>query len=183
MVDDQAAVEKLMKIRQLLVVGKNIQRLDSADKVIGKPIYTMDIVPENALYLKVVRSSVAHALLKRVDVTEARKLPGVAAVVTAQDIPGINESTALLPDKPLFATDRVRFAGEPIAAIASYDQSVAEEAVDLVKLEYEPLPAVFSPVDALKPGAPTIHRNGNIAKHMKLRKGNVEEGFKQADLI
>ena len=183
MVNDQAAVEKLTKSRQLLVVGKNIQRLDSVDKVIGKPIYTMDIVPENALYLKVVRSSVAHALLKRVDVTEARKLPGVAAVVTAQDIPGINESTALLPDKPLFATDRVRFAGEPIAAIASYDQSVAEEAVDLVKLEYEPLPAVFSPVDALKPGAPTIHRNGNIAKHMKLRKGNVEEGFKQADLI
>lgn len=109
MVTKQSTIEKLTQNRQLLVVGKSIQRLDSIDKVIGKPIYTMDIVPENALYLKVVRSSVAHALLKRLDVSEARKYPGVAAVVTAQDIPGINESTALLPDKPLFATDKVRF--------------------------------------------------------------------------
>jgi CO/xanthine dehydrogenase Mo-binding subunit len=183
MANDQAVLEKLSKSRQLLVVGKSIERVDSIDKVIGKPIYTMDIVPENALYLKVVRSRFAHALLKRVDVSEARKHPGVAAVVTTHDIPGINESTALLPDKPLLASDRVRFAGEPIAAIASYNPSIAEEAVDLVKVEYEPLPAVFSPVDALKPNAPTIHQNGNIAKHMKLRKGDVKDGFKQADLI
>lgn len=183
MVDDQGALEKLTNSRQLLVVGKSIQRVDSLDKVLGKPIYTMDIVPENALYLKVVRSHHAHALLKRVDVSAARKHPGVASVVTAQDIPGINESTALLPDKPLLAFDRVRFAGEPIAAIASYDPSIAEEAVDLVTVDYEPLPTVFSPVDALKPGAPNIHKNGNIAKHVKLRKGNVEEGFKGADLI
>jgi len=183
MVDDQAAVEKLRQSRQLLVVGKSVERVDSIDKVLGKPIYTMDIVPENALYLKVVRSKFPHALLKRVDVSEARKYLGVAAVVTAQDIPGINESTALLPDKPLLASDRVRFAGEPIAAIASYDPSIAEEAVDLVKIEYESLPAVFSPVDAMKPDALKIHENGNIAKHLKLRKGNVQEGFKQADLI
>jgi CO/xanthine dehydrogenase Mo-binding subunit len=180
---DQAAVKKLTQSQQMLVVGKSVGRVDSLDKVLGKPIYTMDIVPENALYLKVVRSNVAHALLKRVDLSEARKYPGVVAVVTAQDIPGINESTALLPDKPLFATDRVRFAGEPIAAIASYDASIAEEAVDLVKIEYEPLPSVFSPLDAMKPNAPQIHEKGNVAKHLKVRKGNVEEGFKQADLI
>jgi CO/xanthine dehydrogenase Mo-binding subunit len=167
----------------MLIVGKSIGRVDSLDKVLGKPIYTMDIVPENALYLKVVRSNIAHALLKRVDLSQARKHPGVVAVVTAQDIPGINESTALLPDKPLFATDRVRFAGEPIAAIASYDSSIAEEAVDLVKVAYEPLPSVFSPIDAMKPDSPKIHENGNVAKYLKVRKGNVEEGFKQADLI
>ncbi len=176
-------MKKLTQSEQMLVVGKSVGRVDSLDKVLGKPIYTMDIVPENALYLKVVRSTVAHALLKRVDLSEARKYPGVVAVVTAQDIPGINESTALLPDKPLFATDRVRFAGEPIAAIAAYDPSIAEEAVDLVKIEYEPLPSVFSPIDAMKPGAPQIHEKGNVAKHLKVRKGNVEEGFKQADLI
>jgi CO/xanthine dehydrogenase Mo-binding subunit len=174
---------KLTQSQQMLVVGKSVGRVDSLDKVLGKPIYTMDFVPENALYLKVVRSNVAHALIKRVDLSEARKYPGVVAVVTAHDIPGINESTALLPDKPLFATDRVRFAGEPIAAIASYDPSIAEEAVDLVKIDYEPLPSVFSPLDALKPNAPQIHEKGNVAKHLKVRKGNVEEGFKQADLI
>ena len=183
MPNDQAAIEKLTKGRQLLVVGKNIERMDSMDKVLGKPIYTMDIVPENALYLKVVRSKYVHALLKHVDVSAARKYPGVAAVVTAQDIPGINESTALLPDKPLLATDRVRFAGEPIAAIASYDSAIAEEAVDLVKVDYETLPTVFSPLEAMKSNAPQLHPGGNVAKHMKVRKGNVEEGFKQADII
>ena len=157
--------------------------MDSLEKVLGKPIYTMDIVPENALYVKVVRSSVVHALLKKVDVSKARNYPGVVAVVTAQDIPGINESTALLPDKPLFATDRVRFAGEPIAAIASFDPSIAEEAVDLVEIEYESLPTVFSPTEAMEPHAPKIHANGNVAKHLKVRKGNVEEGFKEADII
>ena len=169
--------------QQTLIVGKNVGRVDSLDKVLGKPIYTMDIVPENALHLKVVRSSVAHALLKKVDLTRARNYPGVAAVVTAHDIPGINESTALLPDKPLFATDRVRFVGEPIAAIASFDPSIAEEAVELVDVEYEPLPAVFSPIEALEPDSPKIHMNGNVAKHLKVRKGDVKEGFEQADII
>ena len=92
MLDDQTTVARLARQQQMLYVGKSVGRVDSLDKVLGKPIYTMDIVPENALYLKVVRSKVAHALLKRVDLSEARKYPGVVAVVTAQDIPGINES-------------------------------------------------------------------------------------------
>jgi CO/xanthine dehydrogenase Mo-binding subunit len=183
MAHDQVAVESLGKSRQLLVVGKSIERVDSLDKVLGKPIYAMDIVPENALYLKVVRSKNAHALLRRVDVSRARKYPGVVAVLRAEDIPGINESTALLPDKPLLASDRVRFVGEPIAAIAAYDQTIAEEAVDLVEIDYEPLAPVFSPVEALNLDEPKIHENGNVAKHMKVRKGNVEIGFKEADLI
>jgi CO/xanthine dehydrogenase Mo-binding subunit len=181
--EEQAAVESLTSSNQLLVVGKSIERVDSLDKVLGRPIYTMDIVPENALYLKVVRSKHAHALLKKVDVSQARKYSGVVAVVTAMDIPGINESAALLPDKPLLANERVRFAGEPIAAVASYDPVIAEEAVDLVEVDYAPLPGIFSPVDALKPDALKIHPGGNIAKHMKLRKGNIEQGFKQADEI
>ena len=183
MVDERTTVENLAKSRQLLVVGKSIERVDSVDKLLGKPIYTMDMLPENTLYLKVVRSTHVHALLKRVDVSKARKYPGVVTVVTAQDIPGINESTALLPDKPLLASERIRFAGEPIAAIASHDQTIAEEAVDLVEVDYAPIPSVFSPVDAMKPDAPKVHPEGNIAKHMKLRKGNIEEGFKQAEII
>ncbi len=181
--DDQVVVENLAKNRQLLVVGKSVQRVDGIEKVLGKPLYAMDVVPENTLYLKVARSKYAHALLKRVDVSRARRYPGVMAVVTAQDIPGINESTALLPDKPLLASDRVRFAGEPIAAVASLDSTIAEEAVDLVNIEYEPLPTVFSPIEAIKPDAPKIHANGNIAKQMRVRKGNIEVGFKEADII
>ena len=183
MVDEQAAIENLAKSEKLLFVGKSIERADSLDKVLGKPIYTMDIVPENSLYLKVVRSTHAHALLRKIDLSRTRKVPGVVAVVTAKDIPGVNESTALLPDKTLFASDRVRFVGEPIAAVASYDPSIAEEAVDLAEVDYEPLPGIFSILDALKPDALKIHPGGNIAKHMKLRKGNIKEGFKQADVI
>ena len=183
MVDEQAALEKLAKSEKLLFVGKSIERVDSLDKVLGKPIYTMDVVPENSLYLKVVRSTYAHALLRKIDISRACNFPGVVAVVTAKDIPGVNESTALLPDKTLFASDRVRFVGEPIAAVASYDPSIAEEAVDLAEVDYEPLPGIFSILDALKPDALKIHPGGNIAKHMKLRKGNIEEGFKQADVI
>src|SRR5208337_1895448 len=168
---------------QLLLVGKNVERLDVLDKVLGKPIYTMDIVPENALFVKVVRSTHAHARLKRIDISKARRYPGVVEVITAKDIPGINESTALLPDKPLLANGKVRFVGEPIAAVASHDPAIADEAVDLVEVEYEPLPAVFSPIKALEPQAPQIHDNGNVAKHVKLRKGNVEDGFRQADLV
>jgi CO/xanthine dehydrogenase Mo-binding subunit len=181
--DDQAVIENIARSDRLLVVGKNAGRFDSLDKVLGRAIYTMDIVPENTLYLKVVRSRHAHALLKHVDVSQAQKYPGTVCVLTAADIPGINESTALLPDKPLLASNKVRFVGEPIAVVASYDPAIAEEAIELVNVEYEPLPCVYSPVDALKPVAPQVHSNGNIARHVKLRKGNMEEGFKQADLI
>jgi len=165
------------------LVGKSVERVDSISKVLGKPIYSMDILPENCLYLKIVRSTHAHALLRKVDVSQAQQHPGVVLVITAADIPGINESAALLPDKPLLANEKVRFVGEPIAAIASHDQAVAEEAVNLVKIEYEDLPALFSPIEALKSDAPKIHENGNIAKHLKLRKGDVEEGFRQADYV
>jgi CO/xanthine dehydrogenase Mo-binding subunit len=168
---------------QTVLIGKNVERVDSIDKVLGKPIYSMDILPENCLYLKIVRSTHAHALIRKVDVSQARQYPGVVLVITAADIPGINESAALLPDKPLLASDKVRFVGEPIAAIASHDQTVAEEAVNLVKIEYEDLPALFSPIEAMKPDAPKIHKAGNIAKHLKLRKGDVEAGFSQADYI
>ena len=168
---------------QMTLVGKNTERADSLEKVLGKPLYTLDLLPDNCLFLKVVRSTHAHALLKKVDVSEARNYPGVVQAITAADIPGINESAALLPDKPLLASEKVRFIGEPIAAIASYDQATADEAVDLVKIEYEELPSIFSPIKAMEPDAPKIHLNGNIAKHLKLRKGDVEEGFKQADYI
>ena len=179
----QSTVEKSRRRQSTGIVGRRVGRIDSLDKVLGKPMYTMDILPENSLYVKVVRSSVPHALLRKVDLSKAETYPGIATVITSQDIPGINESASLLPDKPLFATDRVRFAGEPIAAIASLDVSVAEEAVELVNIQYESLQTVFSPLSALKADAPKLHPNGNVAKYLKVRKGDVEEGFKQADII
>lgn len=165
------------------MVGKSIPRLDAVDKVTGRGIYTTDMIPENALYLKVVRSTLPHAMIKRVDCTGAMKVEGVVGVYAASDIPGINESVALLPDRPLLANGRVKHVGQAIAVVAAEDLVTAEEAAELVEVEYEPLPAVFDPLDSLKPDAPRIHESGNIAKHMKLRKGNIEEGFRGADVI
>jgi CO/xanthine dehydrogenase Mo-binding subunit len=105
------------------------------------------------------------------------------AVLTAQDIPGINEAYALLPDRPLLASSKVRCQGEAIAVVAASDSQTAEEAADKVTLEYERLPAVMSPVEAMKPDSVRVHDSGNVAKYLKVRKGDVKEGFRQADVV
>jgi len=166
-----------------VLVGKNLRRTDALDKVLGRPLYTTDLIPEGALYVKVVRSSQAHARLLGIRTEQARRYPGVVAVLTAADVPGRNEAVALLPDRPLLATGKVRCTGEAIALVVAEAPEIAEEAVDLVEVDYQPLPLVLDPLDALKPAAPKIHEGGNVARHMKLRKGNVEEGFAQADVI
>ncbi len=176
-------VQKLREAEGLAIVGKRIQRLDALDKVLGLPVYTSDIVPKAALRVKVVRSTVPHALIRRIDTQPAKQMPGVLAVLTAQDIPGINEAYALLPDRPLLASTKVRCQGEAIAAVAAGDYDTAENAADSVSIEYERLPAVTSPVEAMKPDAVRVHDSGNVARYLKVRKGDVKEGFRQADVV
>jgi CO/xanthine dehydrogenase Mo-binding subunit len=165
------------------LIGKRIQRLDALDKVLGLPLYTSDIVPKDALRVKVVRSTVPHALIKRIDIQPAREMPGVLAVLTAQDIPGINEAYALLPDRPLLASKKVRCHGEAIAVVAAGDLETAEEAADRISVEYERLPVVTSPIEAMKSDSVLVHDKGNVAKYLRVRKGDVTEGFRQADVI
>jgi len=180
---ETAAVQKLREAQRFTLVGKSIQRLDALDKVLGLPLYTSDIVPKDALRVKVVRSTVPHALIKRVNTQAAREMPGVLAVLTAEDIPGINEAYALLPDRPLLASRKVRCHGEAIVVVAAGDSETAEEAADKVSVEYERLPIVTSPVEAMKPDSVLVHDNGNVAKYLRVRKGDVKEGFRQADVI
>lgn len=180
---EAALLQKLREAEGLVLIGKRLQRLDALDKVLGVPLYTSDIVPKDALRVKVVRSTVPHAVIKRIDTQPAKQMPGVMAVLTAQDIPGINEAYALLPDRPLLASNKVRCQGEAIAVVAAGDMQTAEEAADRVSVEYERLPAVTSPVDAMKPDSVRVHDSGNVAKYLKVRKGDIEEGFRQADVI
>jgi len=180
---ETALIQRLREAEGLVVVGKRIQRLDALGKVLGVPLYSSDIVPKDALRLKVVRSTVPHALIRRIDTDQAKGVPGVLAVLTAKDIPGINEAYALLPDRPLLAGTKVRSQGEAIAVVAAVDSETAEEAAGVVSVEYERLPAVFSPLEAMKSDAVRVHETGNVAKYLKVRKGNVEEGFRQAHVI
>ena len=164
-------------------VGKSLVREDALPKVTGKAIYSGDITRPGMLYGKVLLSTQAHARIKQIDTSNALKMKGVHAVLTAADIPGENIYGIAVADQQALAQEVVRFIGEPVAAVAAEDPFVAEEAVRRIRVEYEPLPAVFDPIEALKPGAPLVHAQGNLLLHTKVRKGDIHRGFDEADVI
>lgn len=164
-------------------VGKSVQRKDSIPKVTGRAVYTGDLHMPGMLFGKVLLSTQAHAVIKSIDVSAAAAVPGVKAVITANEIPGENAFGIAIPDQQVLAENKVRYIGEPVAVVAAEDVFAAEQAVSQIRVEYEPLPAVFSPFDALKPGAPAVHAQGNILYHTKVRKGNIARGFDEAAVI
>jgi len=167
----------------------------------GKPAFTADFEMRGMLVAKVLHSPHAHALIKRIDASKARALPGVAAVLTWQDLPRVVYSTAGQSDPipgPLdtFSLDKkVRFVGDRVAFVAAEDEATAEEALGLIEVEYEPLPAVLNPREAMSPGAPRIHDepeyvhfaesdpSRNLAAEIRIDIGDVQKGFAEADQI
>jgi CO/xanthine dehydrogenase Mo-binding subunit len=133
---------------------------------------------------RVLRSPYPHARLRHVDVSRARRVPGVRAVVTAADVHG-ERWGAFIPDQYVLATDKVRYVGEEVAAVAASDAAAAEEALSLIAVEYEPLPAVFDPLEALRPGAPVLHaeRPDNVALVVDVERGDVEAALAAADCV
>jgi CO/xanthine dehydrogenase Mo-binding subunit len=168
---------------ELVYIGENIVKLDALEKVLGKPVYTADLLPSGTVYAKLFHSSIPHGVIKRMELSAAKSNPKVLGVLTWRDIPGVNESSCILPDRQLFAESEVRSTGDILGAVVAETYSEAADAAASIKVEYEPLPAIFDPLEALKPDAIKIHPDGNIAKQMKLRKGDVERGFSQSDLI
>ncbi|MBC7249549.1 MAG: molybdopterin-dependent oxidoreductase, partial [Anaerolineae bacterium] len=169
----------------LSTVGRPLPQPDALAKATGQARYTADLFFPNMLHAKVLRSEYPHARLRRVDVTRARELPGVAAVLTADDVPGEKNHGVIHRDWPVLAYDKVRYVGDAIAIVAAESESIAEEALKLIEVEYEPLPVVATTEQALAPGAPLVHENrqGNILRYTKVRRGDVETGFAQADVI
>jgi CO/xanthine dehydrogenase Mo-binding subunit len=181
--------------------------LDARERVSGQLHFTAEIQPPGMLHARLLRSAWPHARIARVDVSHARKLAGVAAVVTGRDVLAHSDVQPtfgpILRDQPLLAFGKVRFVGDPVVAVAADDLDTAQEALDLVEVEYEELPAVFDTTSALSPGAPVLHdeplRSGptpadvilhrdatthpNICNAFRLRHGDVEEGFRAADVI
>ncbi|MEI8133177.1 MAG: xanthine dehydrogenase family protein molybdopterin-binding subunit, partial [Leptolinea sp.] len=172
-------------------VGKSVTRIDAYEKAIGAAKYVDDMpFGPGLLYGKIVRSPLAHAIIKSVDATKALALPGVKAVVSGKDTP--NKLGLYLKDRNIFALDRVRFVGEAVAGIVAATEEIAEAASKLVEIEYEELPAVFDPFEAAQPGAPLLHPDlgkyevvnfifpeagTNISEHFKLRKGDVDAAW------
>ena len=163
------------------VIGKNVTRVESLSHVLGRSKYTADYMYDRMLYIKVVRSKHPHATVKKIDISKARSAQGVVAVLTAKDIPGINDWGYTFPDQPLLASEKVRFLGDGVALVAAETLDQAEAAAELVNVEYAPLPPIFSPLEAMKSSV-LIHNKGNIAFKCRLRKGDVAKGFAESDV-
>ena len=173
-------------------VGKPLTRTDAPGKVTGRTPFAGDYVMPNMLHMRVLRADIASARLVRLDVAKARALAGVACVLTAADLPDRTASTdipgqtgqkRLDTDQQILVRERVRYFGEPLALIAAETRDIADRAVDLIEVALEPIPGVYDPLEALKPGAPLVQGSDNIVAERRIRKGDVEAGFAAADLI
>ena len=187
------------------IVGTSVDRRDAVQKVTGRALHTGNLEPPGLLHVAVLRSPHPHARIVRIDKSGAEASPGVAAVLTGADIaamPGITPYHGpAFADQPVLAIDRVRHEGEQVVAVAAESRRAAEAALERVEVEYEPLPVVLDVLDAIKPDAPIIHEEvrpsgafadlahvkagerSNICYHYKLRKGDVERAFAEADRV
>ena len=183
-----------MTIKKTTIVGQSFPRVESNAKVMGAAQYVDDMqFGPNLLHGRLKRSTVPHAMIKRIDVSKARALPGVRVIVTGQDYPGL--TGLYLSDRPTFAVDRVRFVGEPVAGVAADTPELAEQACELIEVEYEELPGVFDPEFGASPEAALLHPDlmdyacapfifrqpgSNVSNWFKVRKGDMGNGFSQA---
>ena len=162
------------------IIGKRQPRVDAWERVSGKAKYASDVYLPGMLYARILRSPYPHAKVLNIDIEKAKALPGVKAILTPKDIPPFRWHG----DMPIL-TDIARFEGDDIAVVAAVDEERAREALDLIKVDYEVLPFVLDPEEAMKPEAAKIHPKGNIigGKPFILQRGDVEKGFKEADLV
>lgn len=170
---------------RLQVVGKLQPRPDSVEKVTGAAKFTDDLDFEGMLHARVKRAGVPHAILRYIDVAKARGLPGVVAVLTAGDLPGERNHGLVIPDWPVLVGvgERVRYVGDAVAIVAAESREIAGRALDLIEVTYELQKVVAGPVQARQQDAPVLHPSGNLLKHIKVRKGDLQQGFSEADLI
>ena len=168
---------------KLVWVGKSVVRKDGAGKVTGEAKFFSDMSFPKMLYAKVARSKYPHALIKRISTEKAEAVPGVVAVLTHKDVPGLNGFGIVVPDQPVLCQDKVRYLGDAVAVIAAENLEAAERAAQLVEVEYEPLPVVSDPVEAMEPGAPKVHEKGNILRHETVRGGDVDRAFREAAIV
>src|SRR6267142_526783 len=188
----------------MTVIGTNVRRIDGVEKVSGQGLYAGDLRFPGMAYAKVLRSPLPHARIRRIDSRKAAALPGVVAVVSRDNLNvASNAFGAYVKDQQILATDKVRYVGDMVAAVAAVDETVAEAALKLIDVEYEELPAVYTIEEALRDSAPLVHENlegrkdphygrggahiihdeSNICFHFRHQRGEVDEGFRVSDFV
>jgi len=167
------------------VIGQLLARPDGVEKVNGRAIFTDDLKFEGMSFAAVKRAGVPHAFLRWLDVNRARSLAGVAAVLTADDIPGEHNHGLVTYDWPVLVGvgERVRYVGDAIAIVAAQTQEIAEGAVGLIEADFDLQPVISDPVQARGSDAPSLHEKGNLLKHIQVRKGNMQQGFAEAEIV
>ena len=180
------------------IIGAGVGRVEGAEKVSGQAVYAADVQSPDALWGKILRSPYPHARIVNIDGSKAWKVTGVKAVVTGKDEPDHYVGKSIR-DIPVLCWDKVRYIGDKVAAVAAETLEAAEEAIGLIEVEYEELPAVFDPLEAMKPGAPILHDDAslydgapkdimvkdipNVCNRVIWKKGDVDQGFREADLV
>jgi len=174
----------MAKSEKYSVVGQRVQRVEGFDKVTGESKFIADIQLPGTLIGRVLRSPYPHARIRRINTCKAAKLSGVRAVVTAEDT--IKRPWgAFFADQYILSVGKTRYVGEEVAAVAAIDPDIAEEAIDLIEVDWEPLPGVFDAEEAMKDGAPLVHEDkpNNIAMQMDLERGNIAQAFAESDVV
>jgi len=168
-----------------LYVGENIIKVDVQDKVVGKALYPDDLYFEDMLYLRIKRATHPHAILRRIDISKAEQLPGVVKIITAADIPWVKNFGLIIKDQPVLIGigQKMRYMGDALAIIIAENKEIASQALRLIEVEVEKLEVISDPLRAMEKDAPPIHDRGNILVTHYLEKGDVERGFKKADII
>jgi CO/xanthine dehydrogenase Mo-binding subunit len=165
------------------IIGTRQRRVDAWGKVTGRARFADDYNLAHQLVGRVLRSQHPHARILRIDTSKASTLPGVAAVLTAKDIPGSKAFGIVIKNQYILADDRVRYLGDGVALVAAVSRDIAEEALSSIEVEYDVLPAVTDPEAAMQPDAPKLHGDANTFVHHKVRKGDIAKGFAGADFI
>jgi 4-hydroxybenzoyl-CoA reductase subunit alpha len=172
--------------KPLNVVGKPFRKVDARAKCTGQTKFADDIFLPRMLYCKILRTHLPHALIKSIDVSKALALPGVVAIITGSDLPIPYGILPVSEDEHALCIEKVRFIGDPVAAVAAIDEDVAFDAMNLIEVEYEPLKTISSIEEAIMIDEPRIHEygdGGNVHKKVSLEFGEVDEGFAEADLV
>src|SRR5690242_8939225 len=177
------------------VIGGSPARIGGVERVVGKGIYGIDLMLKDQLHGAILRSQYAHAKIVSIDTSEAKKIPGVHAVVTAEDTPNVRYGRSYI-DRHVLARGKVRFMGDPVAAVAAETPAIAKRALKKIKVVYEPLPVVIDPEEATKPDAPVLHDDmplpktipaeagiKNVCGHMIVRVGDAEKAMAEADVV
>ncbi|MBN2032056.1 MAG: xanthine dehydrogenase family protein [Deltaproteobacteria bacterium] len=164
-------------------IGSSIPRRGALDRLTGASMFSADFRLENPLALRAVRSPHSHARVLRIDTEEASRMPGVARIFTARDIPGKNLTGIINKDRPLLVEDKVRFVGDPVALVAAETEEAAERAAGAVNVLYEVLPAVYDPADALANEAPLIHEKGNLLFRRRVVRGDAASAFSSCAVV